>query len=229
MTFDITQENSRFKLQKELDKQKTQSSRNKLGQFSTPFALACDIAEEALRETITNRKVSFLDPAIGTGVFYSAILDVFGEEKIYSATGYEVDPHYSRPTINLWKDYNLNIRESDFTKNAITTTDKFDLIIANPPYVRHHHLGPESKHHLKESTQKYWGINPSGLSGLYCYFIYLSSLLLEDNGISCWLIPSEFLDVNYGKGVKELLTQKSLELIRVHRYDADSVQFSTLR
>lgn len=225
MTFDIIQEDSRFKLQKELDNQKTQISRNKLGQFSTPFALARDIAEEASKETITSKKISFLDPAIGTGVFYSAILDVFGEERINSATGYEVDPHYSRPTINLWKDYDLKINEDDFTRHAITTPEKFDLIIANPPYVRHHHLGLDAKQYLKESTLKYWGINPSGLSGLYCYFIYLSSILLENNGISCWLIPSEFLDVNYGKGVKELLTQKSLELIRVHRYDADSVQF----
>ena len=156
MTFDIIQEDSRFKLQKELDNQKTQISRNKLGQFSTPFALARDIAEEASKETITSKKISFLDPAIGTGVFYSAILDVFGEERINSATGYEVDPHYSRPTINLWKDYDLKINEGDFTRHAITTPEKFDLIIANPPYVRHHHLGLDTKQYLKESTLKYW-------------------------------------------------------------------------
>jgi hypothetical protein len=47
---------------------------------------------------------------------------------------------------------------------------------------------------------------------------------MEPNGIAGWLIPSEFMDVNYGKKVKEFLLN-NVELLRIHRYDPNNVQF----
>ena len=47
---------------------------------------------------------------------------------------------------------------------------------------------------------------------------------MEDGGIAAWLIPSEFMDVNYGAALKRFLADR-VTLIRVHRFDPDDVQF----
>ena len=64
----------------------------------------------------------------------------------------------------------------------------------------------------------------NGLAGLYCYFLLYAHAWLEEDGYGCWLIPSEFMDVNYGAAVKEYLLSK-VTLLRVQRFDALNVQF----
>src|SRR5579885_2655587 len=62
-----------------LDSRKPAAERNRLGQFSTPYALAVEIARY-VKSVAGNRlrTVRFADPALGTGSFYSAALAVFG-------------------------------------------------------------------------------------------------------------------------------------------------------
>lgn len=218
-------EEQRFRLQKALDALKTQSARNKLGQFSTPYSLAIDIISSASKYMEKEKEINFLDPAFGTGVFYSALRAHFTEERIKSAVGVEIDKHYFEPTAEFWSDHKLELINNDFTCKKSKEEGKINLLVANPPYVRHHHLEATAKKLLIERVTSECGIRPSGLSGLYCYFIYFSIRYLAEGGLSCWLVPSEFLDVNYGRGVKEVLLKSNIELLRIHRYSADNVQF----
>ncbi len=64
-------------LQVELDRFKTQEERNVMGQFSTPIALANDILAHAKNIMQKHGKIRFLDPAFGTGSFYSALNKVY--------------------------------------------------------------------------------------------------------------------------------------------------------
>jgi predicted RNA methylase len=77
-----------------LESLKTQTERNKLGQFATPNVLATDILEYAKTLLPTSQQIRFLDPAFGTGAFYSALLRVFPSLRITKAWGYEIDPHH---------------------------------------------------------------------------------------------------------------------------------------
>ena len=65
----------------------------------------------------------------------------------------------------------------------------------------------------------------SGLAGLYCHFILLANKWLASNAICGWLVPSEFMDVNYGSGIKDYLLNH-VHLLRIHRYDPDNSMFS---
>lgn len=211
----------RKEMQDSLDAQKTQKDRNVMGQFSTPFPLALDIMKY-IRQLQCSDDVSFVEPSIGTGVFYSAFTEVFGN-KGQQVLGFEIDPHYYNPTKEFWKDYPLELRCMDFL--AQKPDKKFDMLVANPPYVRHHHIENETKVRLQNELFKKTGIKISGLAGLYCYFMMLSSIWLKDDGLSCWLVPSEFMDVNYGEAVKRYLLQ-NVELIHIHRFKADDLQFA---
>jgi adenine-specific DNA-methyltransferase len=218
-----TKEHNRLALQAALDAKKTQPERNRLGQFATPTALAEDILQYAASLLPPAVKVHFLDPAIGTGSFYSALLKVFPKKRIAEALGFELDPHYGKPAAHLWKDTGLTLKLADFTQAA--PSPRFNLMICNPPYVRHHHLQNGEKTRLQIRTQQASGIQMSGLAGLYCHFLGLSHAWMAEGGIAGWLIPSEFMDVNYGQAVKRYLLDR-VTLLHIHRFDPHDAQFA---
>ena len=220
-------EAERIEMQAELDKLRTQRERNAMGQFATPGPLALDILRSA-RELTCGRaeSLTFMDPAFGTGSFYSALLRVFPAEAVAAARGYEIDRHYGLPASRLWEPTGLRLDLSDFTASSPGggNTDLADLLICNPPYVRHHHIERHMKLRLGKDVAKQLGIRVSGLAGLYVYFMLLSHRWLNPGSLSIWLIPSEFMDVNYGSALKEYLLDH-VDLIRIHRFDPDEVQF----
>ena len=221
-TLDVL-ERQRFALQAFLDSQKTQAERNRLGQFATPTALAEDILHYAATQLPPGEKIRFLDPAIGTGSFYSALLRVFSKDYIAEALGFELDPHYGEPAARLWKECDLTLKAADFT--LAEAYPRFNLIICNPPYVRHHHLQNGDKERLRFRTQQASGMKLSGLAGLYCHFLGQSHAWMAADGVAGWLIPSEFMDVNYGQAVKRYLLER-VTLLHIHRFDPNDVQFA---
>lgn len=219
-------EEKRVHLQACLDSEKTSFERNRMGQFSTPSHLAKEILEFAKSQIPQNESLKFFDPGLGTGSFYSALIRTFPKKRIEKAVGVEIDPHYEVPTRELWKDTSLEILCMDFTKlnPPLCDSERFNLLICNPPYVRHHHLGNEEKLRLQYLSKKNCGIQINGLSGLYCYYITLSHAWMKEKGIAGWLIPTEFMDVNYGESIKRYLLEK-VTLLRIHSFDSTDVQF----
>ena len=196
-----------------------------MGQFATPTALAVDILCYANAHLGKREKVRFIDPAMGTGSFYSALHNVLPKTRIGAAVGYEIDPHYGTPTAKLWEETELDLRLSDFTRaKGPEDAGKFNLLICNPPYVRHHYIINGEKQRLKLRTRESCGAEINGLAGLYCYFLGLSHAWMTDGGLAGWLIPSEFMDVNYGLSVKRHLLD-NVTLLHIHRFDPNDVQF----
>ena len=215
----------RLALQDELDAGKGPADRNRMGQFATPTALAVNMLRYATDQLGTSEKVRFIDPAIGTGAFYSALRKALPIDRILSAVGYEIDPYYGAPAAKLWRETGLDLRLSDFTRiQEPQTAGKFNLLICNPPYVRHHHIPGGEKQRLSLRTQESCGMKISGLAGLYCYFLGLSHAWMTDGGLAGWLIPSEFMDVNYGASLKRYLLD-AVTLLHIHRFDPNDVQF----
>lgn len=221
-------EASRWSWQTKLDLAKAPEARNQLGQFSTPIALAKAVVHSGLRYLTADTQLSFLDPAFGTGAFYSALLSALEFEKrtLCAASGFEIDPHYGEPAKLLWQDDLLDLSIADFTLQSLPLDDRrFSFLVCNPPYVRHHHLSLDQKKRLKERTRKISGRQISGLAGLYCHFLLQCHSWMAPKGVACWLIPSEFMDVNYGSVIKDYLLEQ-VTLLRIHRFDPNDVQFS---
>ena len=218
-------EDRRLVVQAELDAAKGQAERNRMGQFATPTELAIEILRYARQELEEEASVRFIDPAVGTGSFYSALLNVFPASWLTCAVGYEIDAHYGEPAVKLWEDTGLDIRLEDFTlASPRDDAERFNLLVCNPPYVRHHHIDSGEKRRLKTVTRDACGIDMNGLSGLYCYFLGLSHRWMQQGGLAGWLLPSEFMDVNYGASVKRYLLDR-VTLLHIHRFDPNEVQF----
>lgn len=219
-------EKLRLELQDRLDSTKSPLERNKLGQFATPSLLAMDILKYAKGALSRDQEIRFLDPAFGTGAFFSALLSTFPPPRLASAVGYEIDPHYGSRAVELWKGTRLRLEIADFTRAQPmpSEADKPNLVVCNPPYVRHHHLTAEDKPRLRHAVRRAAGIDMNGLSGLYCYFMGLTHAWMAQKALAIWLVPSEFMDVNYGQAMKDYLLNR-VKLLRIHRFDPSDVQF----
>jgi hypothetical protein len=64
----------------------------------------------------------------------------------------------------------------------------------------------------------------NGLAGLYAYFLLLSDCWLARDGGAVWIVPAEFLDVNYGSVLRSYLAGKVTTHV-IHRFSPEDVQF----
>lgn len=212
----------RKRLQAQVDADKSVEERRKFGQFATPLDLAKEIISYGLKIQ-EDMEISFLEPAFGTGAFYSALLSEMKktDKVINSAGGFEMDKDFYHAASIVWEE-SILLSQDDFTESKCF--GKTNFLISNPPYVRHHFISQKQKAALREKVKNETGIELSGLAGLYCYFMLLAHKWLATDAICGWLIPSEFMDVNYGSAVKRYLLE-NVHLLKIHRYAPDTCQF----
>jgi predicted RNA methylase len=216
----------RAAIQREIDSTKSLEQRNRLGQYATPFALARQIVTSALAYLPSEKPVTFIEPALGTGVFYSALLSSLGSRSIHRSVGVELDADYAQAAQTIWSGQDIDIHVGDFLDFSTNSRNvrQFNLLCTNPPYIRHHHIASARKLLLQTKIKTNLGLSVSGLSGLYLYFMLLADSLLADDAIASWLVPSEFLVVNYGKALRYYLTSH-VTLLELHQFDIHDVQF----
>jgi hypothetical protein len=220
------QEAARIDVQRTLDAARSRAARNKLGQFATPPILAEQLLEATKRYLQPTASVSFLDPALGTGAFYSAALSTFGPSRLRRAIGFEIDNSFQEAATTLWRQHGLDVRHEDFLlADPPSDNRRADVLVCNPPYVRHHHVGATLKQDYRARALAHSGVRLSGLAGLYTYFMVAAERWLAPSGVAAWLVPSEFMDVNYGSAVKEYLSDR-YTILRIHRFAPDDVQFA---
>lgn len=79
------------------------------------------------------------------------------------------------------------------------------LFLGNPPYVRHHLIGAEWKSWLVKTARKH-GVEASQLAGLHAHFFLATAEHARPGDVGVLITAAEWLDVNYGRLVRELLT-----------------------
>jgi len=216
-------ESRRQVLQVEIDGRKDIESRRRMGQFSTPHDLSRQIVLETLPYLPKRRhSLRMLETSMGIGSFVaSSLLEM--PERLSNITGYELDDDFYAAAVKLWRGQPVKPIKGDFTKASPEAV--YDVIFSNPPYVRHHALSFDEKIRLQTLVHDTLGIRISGLAGLYCYFMLLSYLWMKPGAVGVWLIPSEWMSVNYGSALRGFLTSRA-KLLRIHMFDADDVRFS---
>ncbi|MCF6270866.1 MAG: SAM-dependent methyltransferase [Melioribacteraceae bacterium] len=191
-------------LEKEYKKQTSISHRKKYAQFFTPEPVAQIMVDWILD---TPKLQTLLEPAFGLGVFSRLVLERKGNINI---TSFDVDPIiFDIAKQNFESFSNINYFLEDYLFND--WDNKYDTIICNPPYFKFHDY--ENKKTLEEIKNRL-RINLSGFTNVYTLFLLKSIFQLNENGRAAYIIPSEFLNSDYGKLVKEyLLKSKALRHI----------------
>ena len=213
----------RLEFQIRLDGMRSPAERNRMGQFATPNRLAKDIATYCVGLLDEAEQIRLLEPAVGSGSFFSALLQTVAQNRIAEAVGFETDDRFSELSQRLWGEMGLEVIAGDFTKHYSKVSGA-NLVLANPPYVRHHHLDLGIKTRLQREAAATAGLVVGGLSGLYVYFMAIAHAAMADQAVAAWLLPTEFMDVNYGSALREYLSGQ-VEMIRLHRFDPENTQF----
>ena len=78
------------------------------------------------------------------------------------------------------------------------------LFLGNPPYVRHHQIAPDWKDWLHRAAAGY-GLPASGLAGLHVHFFLATARHARPGDLGALITAAEWLDVNYGRLVRDLL------------------------
>jgi hypothetical protein len=93
----------------------------------------------------------------------------------------------------------------DYRSLALPPVSGPTLFLGNPPYVRHHLIGAEWKSWLVKTARKH-GIEASQLAGLHAHFFLATAEHARPGDVGVLITAAEWLDVNYGRLVRELLT-----------------------
>ena len=182
--------------------------RKKFAQFFTPIS----IAELLVKWLLGNKNLqTFLEPAFGLGIFTRTLLSKKNEVQI---KGFEVDNViFEQAKKELGN--KVNILLEDYMYND--WDNKYDGIICNPPYFKFHDY--DNKNILKE-IEKHLKCKLNGFTNLYTLFLLKSIYQLKPNGRCAYIIPSEFLNSDYGKLVKQhLLKTETLRHIIVFDFE----------
>jgi len=247
-------ESHRQRVQDALDASTALEYRNQYGQYPTPLALGIQVAKASLAyySTLTQHAhdpIRLLDPSCGTGALISATLlasnqpDTDSADPNYvveSCVGYEYDARVAGHAQQIWFPINVvRVHHANFTEllqqqpEPLTTTTttapsvsrRANFIMANPPYVRHRHLSLAEKDRLQAlASQQSGGIVCSKTAGLHCYFLLLTHAHMAPDAVAAWILPGEFMSVNYGSAMRKYLTSK-VTLLRLHYFDTADAQF----
>ncbi|MEU0882030.1 N-6 DNA methylase [Lentzea sp. NPDC005914] len=203
-----------------------QVGREKLeGIHYTPADLAKYVAQKLLLHASLpdGGTVKVLDPACGDGELLLAIAQELAERNVAAElVGTDTDEHAIKAATDRLANAASNVSfrgyVSDFLLglaevNSVAPStlfdaegeggrEKFDLVIANPPYVRTQHLGSARAQELGRQ----FGL--SGRVDLYQAFIAGFRSVLEDHGSFGIIVPNRFLVTKGGESTRRLLASR---------------------
>lgn len=175
--------------------------RKKFAQFFTPQPIA-DLMSEWLLGN--NKLIKVLEPAFGLGIFSRTLL---AKKTKLVIKGFDIDEtilNQAKTYFKSQKTVSLNLEDYMFND----WKNKYDGIICNPPYLKFHDYDNKL---ILEEVENNLKFKFNGFTNLYTLFLLKSIFQLKKDGRAAYIIPSEFLNSDYGKLVKEyLLKTKTL-------------------
>ncbi len=190
------------------------------------------------------RSIKIIEPAAGDGAFAISIIDRLFEssknfnfsfqEALSNIRFYEIDENLS---IVLKKRVGSRIKElganlpgsvinvADF---LTSDTDRADLVIGNPPYVRHENI-PDKQ---KKTYRKLFGTF-THRSDLYVAFYEKSLRILTPNGVLSFICSNRWLKNQYGKRLREFIglnfsLDRVLDLEKINPFEEEVIAYPAI-
>jgi adenine-specific DNA-methyltransferase len=201
---------------------RSSGDRRGLGQTYTPASIIASMMDWAANEVAPARVI---DPGSGSGRFTVAAGRRFPGAQLLAA---DVDPIATLMTRGSVAAAGLADRTTvvlgDYRELQLPRIGGPTLFVGNPPYVRHHQIDPEWKRWLIDTAADR-GHAASGLAGLHVYFFLATVLHSSPGDVGAFITSAEWLDVNYGSLVRELLLD-GLGGLSMHVLDPDAAPFA---
>ncbi len=183
------------------------ADRRSHGETYTPSAMVESMVLDA-GEMGTPARV--VDAGCGSGRFAIACAKTFPRSQVVAVDASPFATLMTKASVcALGLEDRITVLRGDFTTIGLPALGEQGptLWIGNPPYVRHHDLPARAKQWLAR-TSKHLGVHASGLSGLHVHFIFSIAQRVNEGDFGVLVTSAEWLDVKYGKAVRELLLRR---------------------
>ncbi|MFD1838933.1 Eco57I restriction-modification methylase domain-containing protein [Paracidovorax cattleyae] len=146
-----------------------------------------------------------VDPGAGSGRFILAAGLAFPDAQLVAV---EMDPLAAlmlRANLSAhgWVG-RATVLVKDYRQVTLPRCAGVTAFIGNPPYVRHHDID-EAWKAWYATHFAYLGIKASALAGLHLHFFLKTRLLSKAGDIGAFITSAEWMDVNYGSALRQLL------------------------
>jgi len=180
------------------------------GVYYTPKILSDFLVKHIHENYIHDNQISVLEPSCGDGGFIESISNSKLRDKIKSLSLIDISRSELDKALIAAKDIGIqNIEDLniDFLEYQRETPNKFSLIIGNPPYIKKTYLN-DRQVSLSQELYNNLELKLNAVKNIWPSFLLSSLRLLADDGILCFVLPGELLQVKYTEVLRNhLLTQ----------------------
>lgn len=205
------------------------TKQSRLGQVWTPDWMVSHMLDLAGYTDDTVLSARILEPSFGNGAFFKEIITrILKESSARCMTtedtasiidnnihGIEIDKEVYKSTIDelveLCSKHGVDTSFPNLLNMDAMDIDpsfKYDIIVANPPYVRIHLMDEKSRQKAER-----WSLD-ARIQDLYTVFINICSSTLEENGTACIITPQSWLKDKGKEPVRHTLCERGqLDLV----------------
>lgn len=174
--------------------------RKRFAQFFTPLPVAKLLTQWLLGNPNLQ---TIQEPAFGLGIFSRLLLS---QRNDLSIKAFEIDSTILATAKKCFAGVpNVKIVPQCYMEND--WQNKYDGIICNPPYFKFHDYNNKA---ILKTVEEKLHCSLTGFTNLYTLFLLKSLYQLKVNGRCAYLVPSEFLNSNYGETIKSYLIQTGM-------------------
>ncbi len=185
------------------------------GSYYTPKILSDFLTKHIIQNYLNESDISILEPSCGDGEFVSSFFNYLNLEKVHNVSidlfdinKNELDK--AEALIPISSTINKCAYHQDYLKYFLENDNEYSLILGNPPYVKRKNLKKvqlescDKVHEIFGDSNKL--ITTSGkINNIWIAFVEAAIMSLSQNGILCFVIPSEVMQVKYAKEMRALI------------------------
>ena len=150
-------------------------------------------------------------------------------EKLYGVF-YDTNKNSNKTNqLKSWNPFDTSKPALFFDSKTMFNFSKFDIVIANPPYIDYRKIDNLTKINLSNS---YKISKHSKMINIYTYFFELGLSLLNESGNLCYISPQQFLIYSNTKGLRDLIRDYYVvsfdNFSNVKVFDADTYPFISI-
>lgn len=164
------------------------------GSYYTPHKLISFMIDYLVNNNQNFANV--LEPSAGDGRFLSKLLPISEHVKaieVFEDKVLQINDNYLCDK--------LVVEQRNFLEYALKTQERFSLIVGNPPYISPKVMKAEDLDIAKKICTSE-NIDKSVMQNMWLAFVVGSSRILEKNGTIFFVLPTEFLQVQYAEKLR---------------------------
>lgn len=182
----------------------------KTGAVYTPMGMSRDLTISLLSHLKPRESLAILEPALGDGRLLRSVLETLSPRQEIRVVAYELDNTVLQPaTKKLTEDFphvDFTFLNKDIVEHYLgghLMGQEFDVIIANPPYLRTQVMGADKAKKIANIFKL------RGRVDIYYAFVLISLDLLSKDGVAGFVTSNRFMKVKSGEKLRDFLLENA--------------------